>query len=303
MTIAPARRRRATTSVSAVGTWSRKSGDPYVVRIPAVSSRSLTAMGRPCSRPAPGASGAIGGGGLAQRQLRVEGDDRVERGVDGLDAPQMRVHHLGARQLAVADRGRPAGSHSSATVRRRSSRPSSRGRRRRGVTPTSKTRARPRWTSGSPHGQRHSLHAKLRQYSVMAATVHHTPLVYVESDIPEGVTLAEWRRSRRAVQARRASVLERAGPRRAPAVPARDRPGGRRVPDLRRRAPADRRLLSLRLRPRPAGHRPRARPRRRRRGLRPARVPELAAADGPQLRLPRGAEPDPARRRWSSCTG
>ena len=33
---------------------------------------------------------------------------------------------------------------------------------------------------------------------VMAATAHSTPLVYVESDIPEGVTLAEWRRSRRA---------------------------------------------------------------------------------------------------------
>ena len=46
---------------------------------------------------------------------------------------------------------------------------------------------------------------------VMAATVHHTPLVYVESDIPEGVTLAEWRRSRRAVQARRTSVLSTLG--------------------------------------------------------------------------------------------
>ena len=42
----------------------------------------------------------------------------------------------------------------------------------------------------------------------MAATAHTTtPFVYVESDIPEGVTLAEWRRSRRAGQARRTPVL------------------------------------------------------------------------------------------------
>jgi hypothetical protein len=42
----------------------------------------------------------------------------------------------------------------------------------------------------------------------MAATVHSTtPLVYVESDILEGATLAEWRRSRRAGAARRSPVL------------------------------------------------------------------------------------------------
>jgi hypothetical protein len=42
----------------------------------------------------------------------------------------------------------------------------------------------------------------------MAATVHSTtPLVYVESDIPEGVTLADWRRSRRAGEARRSPAL------------------------------------------------------------------------------------------------
>jgi hypothetical protein len=46
----------------------------------------------------------------------------------------------------------------------------------------------------------------------MAATAHTTtPLLYVESDIPEGVTLAEWRRSRRAGEARRAPALTALG--------------------------------------------------------------------------------------------
>jgi PAP2 superfamily len=46
----------------------------------------------------------------------------------------------------------------------------------------------------------------------MAATAHSTaPLVYVESDIPEGVTVAEWRRSRRADEARRPSVVSALG--------------------------------------------------------------------------------------------
>jgi hypothetical protein len=46
----------------------------------------------------------------------------------------------------------------------------------------------------------------------MAVTAHHTtPLVYVESDVPEGVTLAEWRRNRRAGEARRPPVLDAVG--------------------------------------------------------------------------------------------
>jgi membrane-associated phospholipid phosphatase len=46
----------------------------------------------------------------------------------------------------------------------------------------------------------------------MAATAHSTTrLVYVESDIPEGVTLAEWRRSRRTGAARRSPVLTAIG--------------------------------------------------------------------------------------------
>ncbi|HEX5900120.1 MAG TPA: phosphatase PAP2 family protein [Solirubrobacteraceae bacterium] len=46
----------------------------------------------------------------------------------------------------------------------------------------------------------------------MAATAHTTtPFVYVESDIPEGVTLAEWRRGRRPGEPRRVPVLAALG--------------------------------------------------------------------------------------------
>ncbi len=51
MMTAPARRRRSARMPSASGTWSAKIVDPYVVRIPAVSSMSLTAIGRPWSGP------------------------------------------------------------------------------------------------------------------------------------------------------------------------------------------------------------------------------------------------------------
>ena len=51
MMIAPARRSRSASMPSASGMWSAKIVDPYVVRIPAVSSMSLTAIGSPCSGP------------------------------------------------------------------------------------------------------------------------------------------------------------------------------------------------------------------------------------------------------------
>ncbi len=48
--IAPAARMRSTTSESSVGTWSANNGEPIVVRMPAVSSRSLWATGKPMER-------------------------------------------------------------------------------------------------------------------------------------------------------------------------------------------------------------------------------------------------------------
>ena len=63
---------------------SANSGEPYVVRIPAVSSRSLTAIGRPCRTPR--GSPAVGRVGGAQRELGVEQrDDRVDARVDRRD--------------------------------------------------------------------------------------------------------------------------------------------------------------------------------------------------------------------------
>ena len=49
--IAPAARMRVTISASTVGTLSLNNGEPNVVRIPAVGTRSLWATGSPCSGP------------------------------------------------------------------------------------------------------------------------------------------------------------------------------------------------------------------------------------------------------------
>ena len=208
MTIAPARRRRATTSVSAVGTWSRKIGDPYVVRIPGGVLEVLDGDGEAVEQPV-----------ARQRRDRRRRPSRTASSASrvtialsaGLTAsmrPQMRVHHLGARQLAVADRvGQPGRIPAPQFV------VAHRVHLRAGVADVGHPHLEPSWPPTVD--ERESpwaaalLHAKLQSVLVMAATVHHTPLVYVESDIPEGVTLAEWRRSRRAVQARRASVLIR----------------------------------------------------------------------------------------------
>ena len=53
-----AARIRAASRSSRSGTWSAKSGDPHVVRIPRTAIRSFTAIGTPCSHPARGASSA-----------------------------------------------------------------------------------------------------------------------------------------------------------------------------------------------------------------------------------------------------
>lgn len=51
ITMAPAARARLTSRSSASGTVSAKMDEPPVVRMPAVATRSLCAMGRPCSGP------------------------------------------------------------------------------------------------------------------------------------------------------------------------------------------------------------------------------------------------------------
>jgi hypothetical protein len=52
ITTAPACLSRATCGASKPGTKEAKSGEPKVVVMPAVSARSFTAIGRPCSGPA-----------------------------------------------------------------------------------------------------------------------------------------------------------------------------------------------------------------------------------------------------------
>src|SRR5215467_11037732 len=52
MTMPPLRSMRSTTGCDLAGTWLAKIGEPYVVRTPATSVRSLIETGRPASQPA-----------------------------------------------------------------------------------------------------------------------------------------------------------------------------------------------------------------------------------------------------------
>ena len=73
--IAPAAAIRWTTSASRAGTLSANSGEPNVVRTPAVSARSLCATGRPCSspvtRPCASSSSAAAACAVARSKVRV----------------------------------------------------------------------------------------------------------------------------------------------------------------------------------------------------------------------------------------
>ena len=118
-----------------------------------------------------------------------------------------------------------------------------------------------------------------------------TPLVYVESDVPEGMTLAEWRRSRRRASASYAGAEPPAAGATAPCP--RDRAGV-----IAYLIYEGARLLTAGSYPSAFGQPSRSSASSATSAStsrdRPARVPALAAADGAQLRLPRGAEPGPA---------
>ena len=91
---------------SASGTKSANSGEPEVVTIPAVSSRSLIACGSPCIQPrrSPRASSASRADASAQQHVALaQRDDRVERAVAALDPLEAGPHHLHAGQLAPGD--------------------------------------------------------------------------------------------------------------------------------------------------------------------------------------------------------
>ena len=96
-TIAPAALRRRTTSASSAGTWSLKSGEPNVVRMPAVRVTSLMPIGRPCSGPI----GSRRADRVLPRREPLRAPDRppsvtmaLSFGIDPLDRGQVRVQHL-----------------------------------------------------------------------------------------------------------------------------------------------------------------------------------------------------------------
>src|SRR5215212_7743925 len=89
---APAARIRATTGASRSGMRSTKSGNPPVVRRPAVSSESLTVKGTPWRGPH-----------TSPRAVRVEGDDGGEGGVVPRDLGEVRLQHLDRGHLPRAD--------------------------------------------------------------------------------------------------------------------------------------------------------------------------------------------------------
>ena len=90
MSTAPASFRRRTTTESAVGTRFRNGSAPYVVAMPAVSSRSFTPNGMPCSGPRyfPAAISASALRACASASSFVQRDDAAQLRIELLDAPR-----------------------------------------------------------------------------------------------------------------------------------------------------------------------------------------------------------------------
>ena len=74
-------------------------GEPYAVRTPAVSNRSLTPRGMPSSRRAlPPAHASLGGSRLLSRSFEAEGREPADGSVDRVDAGGHGIEHLDRRQ-------------------------------------------------------------------------------------------------------------------------------------------------------------------------------------------------------------
>ena len=109
MTMPPLRSIRSTTGWDRAGTWSRKIGEPYVVRTPATSVRSLIATGSPAEPAGLVCCFAI----LAVHQplrmfacaIDAECRQRVDRGLDFGDARRGGVDQVERRYLALAQPG------------------------------------------------------------------------------------------------------------------------------------------------------------------------------------------------------
>ncbi len=100
----PARRIFATTSSSRSGMRSLHAAVPCVVRMPAVSFRSLIEIGTPwnggSSAPSPRAFSATPSG--VEREVRRNREVRAEPRIDALDALQVELGELDGRHLAPA---------------------------------------------------------------------------------------------------------------------------------------------------------------------------------------------------------
>ena len=97
---------RSTITESASGIRSLKIGEPLLCGKPTAGSRSLNAIGRPCSGPTGLAVAERAIGGVGQRQARVviePGDDGVELGIESRDLREKRRHHFARRHLARAN--------------------------------------------------------------------------------------------------------------------------------------------------------------------------------------------------------
>ena len=98
--IAPASLRRATTLASSSGTKPESTLAPPVVRSPRVRQRSLTATGTPWSGPRerPADSSSLGNASLGEDPLGVERDERVQRRLEALTAPEQRLAKIDGRE-------------------------------------------------------------------------------------------------------------------------------------------------------------------------------------------------------------
>ena len=103
--IAPAALSRCTASASASGRQSWNFGWPQVVGRPATLNCSLTVIGRPSSgRRSPRAERCVGGIGGGARPVEIAHDDRVDLGVERLDAGDRAVDQLARRNLPTGER-------------------------------------------------------------------------------------------------------------------------------------------------------------------------------------------------------
>ena len=103
--MAPARRSRSTMRAVSSGTWCSKASEPNVVRMPAVTKRSLCATGNP--HRGPGFCPCASAASVASASASARSGSRVtmafQAGIDLLDTPQVGRRDLTRRDLPPAD--------------------------------------------------------------------------------------------------------------------------------------------------------------------------------------------------------